>query len=130
MDSQNKVTVSNDIAAITDRVMHRQLIPVDRSHAEALVRMVLESAAEALAEAEPGRIDGIVSSITRDPGSASRATVHLSTGSGIRSFLASPALDVSGLRWNHHAALRVKDDPAGVTVLVQFNNLGKADGFS
>ncbi|WP_422390187.1 hypothetical protein [Arthrobacter sp. N1] len=43
MDSR-KVTVSNDIAAITDRVMHRQLTPVDRSHAEALVRMVLESA--------------------------------------------------------------------------------------
>lgn len=41
------ITVSSDIAAITDRVMLRHLTPVPREQAEALVRMVLDCAGEA-----------------------------------------------------------------------------------
>jgi len=40
------ITVSSDIARISDRVMFRQLTPVPREHIEALVKIVLECAAE------------------------------------------------------------------------------------
>jgi len=46
-------TVSTDVEAVTDLVLKRQLIDVQRDHAKGIVKMVLECAAEAAGQVEP-----------------------------------------------------------------------------
>lgn len=45
--------VSTDLEAVTDMVLNRQLIDVQRDHAKGIVKMVLECAAEAAGPVEP-----------------------------------------------------------------------------
>lgn len=45
--------VSTDLEAVTDLVLQRQLIDVQRDHAKGIVQMVLECAAEAAGPVEP-----------------------------------------------------------------------------
>jgi hypothetical protein len=52
----SNITASNNIASIADRVMLRQLTPVPREQVEALVKMVLECAAEAAPDTREMRI--------------------------------------------------------------------------
>lgn len=50
---ESTATVSTDLDAVTDLVLQRQLIDVQRDHAKGIVKMVLECAAEAAGPVEP-----------------------------------------------------------------------------
>lgn len=50
---ETTATVSTDLEAVTDLVLKRQLIDVQRDHAKGIVKMVLDCAAEAAGPVEP-----------------------------------------------------------------------------
>lgn len=50
---ETTATVSTDLDAVTDLVLKRQLIDVQRDHAKGIVKMVLECATEAAGPVEP-----------------------------------------------------------------------------
>jgi hypothetical protein len=66
---ETTATVSTDLEAVTDLVLKRQLIDVQRDHATGIVKMVLECATEAAGPAEPAykpkvrRIDATIKAV-------------------------------------------------------------------
>jgi hypothetical protein len=50
---ETTATVSTDLEAVTDLVLKRQLIDVQRDHAKGIVKMVLDCAAESAGPVEP-----------------------------------------------------------------------------
>jgi hypothetical protein len=70
MTSMKTSPAAPDLDAITDLVLTRQLINIDRSHARGIVAMVLECAAEAAGPVEPPyeptirRINGTVDEVS------------------------------------------------------------------
>lgn len=94
--SMTTPSVSPDISAITDRVMERQLTPVDRSTAEALVRMVLECAQEVV-DARSDIVRGRILSISGNSKHPKHHSVMFDTGSE-RLHLLGPDLTAPGGR--------------------------------
>jgi hypothetical protein len=139
--------VSTDIEAVTDLVLNRQLIDVQRDHAKGIVKMVLGCAAEAAGPAEPvykptyRRIDVTIQDVTT-VGHASSYNDnvgyvtswdgeprHRNSAYSPPRNDASPTAMTDTLRGliGHKVALWVTDDRFfAVPTILQFNDFGVA----
>lgn len=142
---ETTATVSTDLEAVTDLVLKRQLIDVQRDHAKGIVRMVLDCAAEAAGPVEPAykpnyrRINVTIQDVSTvgydssyndnvryitgwdgEPG-------HLNSAYGPPRNDASPTTMTDTLRGliGHNVALWITDDQFfAVPTILQFNDLG------
>jgi hypothetical protein len=142
---ETTATVSTDLDAVTDLVLKRQLIDVQRDHAKGIVKMVLECAAEAAGPVEPAykpnyrRINVTIQDVSTvgyessyndnvryitgwdgEPG-------HISSAYGPPRNDASPTAMTDTLRGliGHNVALWITDDQFfAVPTILQFNDLG------
>lgn len=139
--------VSTDLEDVTDLVLNRQLIDVQRDHAKGIVKMVLECATEAAGPVAPAykpnyrRINVTIQDVaTTGDGSSYTDHVGYVTGwdgeSAHRGSAyspprndASPTAQTDTLRGliGHDVALWVTDDQFfTVPTILQFNDFGKA----
>lgn len=141
---ETTATVSTDLEAVTDLVLQRQLIDVQRDHAKGIVKMILDCAAEAAGSSEPvytprvRRINATIKVVDLYP-TAHGFCDHVSYISSDRSARRasafgpprnSPAATVMTRQLSdlvgHDVALWVTDDPFfAFPTIVQFNDLGK-----
>lgn len=142
---ETTATVSTDLEAVTDLVLNRQLIDVQRDHAKGIVKMVLDCAAEAAGPVEPAykpnyrRIDVTVqgvSTIGYDNGYSDHVSYitgwdgapgHRSSAYGRPRNDASPTAMTDTLRGliGHNVALWITDDQFfAVPTILQFNDFG------
>ncbi|WP_354214659.1 hypothetical protein [Arthrobacter sp. UYCo732] len=140
--------VSADLEAVTDLVMKRQLIDVQRDHAKGIVKMVLECAAEAAGPVVPAyrptvrRINVTVQDISLmeigrgfcdhvgyvtgwDGGLVRRGSAYSAPSN--TSEPNPPSNELSHLI-GHNVALWVTDDEFfAMPTIIQFNDLGKPE---
>lgn len=145
MGMETTAPVSTDLEAVTDLVLNRQLIDVQRDHAKGIVKMVLECAAEAAGPVEPAykpsmrRINGTIRQIFAiEVGRGYCDAVVYGTGwDGTRerrnTAYTPPRNDLAETRLTeeltaligHDVALWVTDDEFfTMPTVVQFNDLG------
>lgn len=145
VDMETAATVSTDLEAVTDLVLKRQLIDVQRDHAKGIVKMVLECAAEAAGPVEAAykptyrRIDvtiqdvstvgydssyndnvGYITGWDGEPG-------HRNSAYGPPRNDAAPTAMTDALRGliGHNVALWITDDQFfAVPTILQFNDFG------
>lgn len=147
MKTASAAAAAPDLDAITDLVMTRQLINIDRSHAHGIVTMVMACAAEAAGPIEPPyepeirRFNGTVvevSSLNLGHGFCD----HISYDTGWDGSLAyrapaytpprntaEPTASTRALKAlvGHNLAMWVADDPFyAMPTLMQYNDLGTA----
>ncbi|QOT19628.1 hypothetical protein [Paenarthrobacter sp. YJN-5] len=141
---ESTVTVSTDLEAVTDLVLKRQLIGVERDHVMALVKMALDCASEAAGPVDPvyrprvRRISAVIKAVDLYP-TAHGFCDHISYSCGGKaprgSAFGPPRNDPSPTALTrqlhalvgHDIALWVTDDPFfAFPTIVQFNDLGKA----
>ena len=83
METNQAPAISRDVVKITDKVMDRQFINVDRSQAEAIVKMVLECAEEtARGERSPSRHYPATIIDARRDSCSDRAEIVVNTSGG------------------------------------------------
>lgn len=136
--------VSTDLEAVTDMVLNRQLIDVQRDHAKGIVKMVLECAAEAAGPVEPAykpnyrRINVTVQEVFtlgNDCGSYDQVvyspwgndSVYSRSAYGPPRNSSEPTAMTASLRGliGHDVALWVTDDEFyAMPTILQFNDLG------
>jgi hypothetical protein len=141
---ETTATVSTDLEAVTDLVLKRQLIDVQRDHAKGIVKMVLDCAAEAAGPVEPAykpnyrRIDVTVqdvSTVGYDNGYSDNVAYvtgepgHRGSAYGRPRNDSSPTAMTETLRGliGHDVALWITDDQFfAVPTILQFNDFGVA----
>ena len=144
---ETTATVSTDLEAVTDLVLKRQLIDVQRDHAKGIVKMVLDCATEAAGPVEPAykpnyrRIDVTVQdvfTIGYDSGYSDNVVYvtgwdgkpgHRNSAYGRPRNDAYPTAMTDALRGliGHNVALWVTDDQFfAVPTILQFNDFGVA----
>lgn len=142
---ETTANVSTDLEAITDLVLKRQLIDVQRDHAKGIVKMILECATEAAGPAEPSykptvrRINGTIRQVfVIEVGRGYCDAVVYGTGwDGTRerrnTVYTPPRNDLAETRLtealtaliDHDVALWVTDDEFfHMPAVLQFNDLG------
>lgn len=142
---ETTATVSTDLEAVTDLVLKRQLIDVQRDHARGIVKMVLECATEAAGPVEPAykpnyrRINVTIQDVsTVGYGSSYNDHVGYVTGWDGEPKLrnsafgrprndAAPTAMTDALRGliGHDVALWITDDQFfAMPTILQFNDLG------
>jgi hypothetical protein len=141
---ETTATVSTDLEAVTDLVLKRQLIDVQRDHANGIVKMVLDCAAEVAGPVEPAykpnyrRIDVTVqdvSTVGYDNGYSDNVVYvigepgHRGSAYGRPRNDSSPTAMTETLRGliGHDVALWITDDQFfAVPTILQFNDFGMA----
>ncbi|HEX9088685.1 MAG TPA: hypothetical protein VF867_14300 [Arthrobacter sp.] len=147
MDMETTAHVSTDLEAVTDLVLKRQLIDVQRDHAKGIVKMVLECATEAAGPVEPAykpnyrRINVTIKDISRmeigngfcdnigyltgwddEPERRGNAYTPPSNNAGPNPM----SRELAGLI-GHDVALWVTDDEFfAMPTILQFNDFGEA----
>jgi hypothetical protein len=141
---ETTATVSTDLEAVTDLVLKRQLIDVQRDHAKGIVKMVLACAAEAAGPVEPAykpnyrRIDvtiqdvstvGYDNSYSDNVAYVTGVPGHRGSAYGRPRNDPSPTAMTETLRGliGHDVALWITDDQFfAVPTILQFNDFGVA----